>query len=111
MTRLNKIAGAIIAYVLLTSAVAGLPPDVMAFLDTQAGNAKCRPTPTGGETRDQLVKESQELLASKACAPQEAERRALAERYKGNRDVVRSLTPKIGFFNVYRAPVRKSGSE
>lgn len=102
MIRANKIAGAIVSYVLLTSAAAGLPPDVMAFLHKAGQNANCLPAQTDGKTPDQLVKEYVDLLASKACAAQEAERRALADRYKGNRDVLNALMPKIGFVGVSR---------
>lgn len=99
---IRKIACAIVSYVSLTSAAVGLPPDVMAFPHKAGENANCLPAQTDGKTPDQLVKEYVDLLASRACAAQEAERRALADRYKGNRDVLNALMPKIGFVGFKR---------
>jgi hypothetical protein len=97
MVRTNQIAGAIAALFLLTSQASPLPADVQAFLHRQAENNTCRPAQTTGKTPNQLVQEFLTVLASKACAAQEEERRLLADRYKGNDDVRRALTPKIGF--------------
>src|SRR5882762_8672341 len=97
MKRPYVIVGAVIVGLPLTAESAPLPPDVTSYIQRDRQTVACQPKPSEGLTAREIVENFPAIRDNKECADLERERRALMERYKGNKDAVNALTPKVGF--------------